>query len=29
MNRFRKRGLIDYCGGIKVIKSLLNELLCG
>jgi CRP-like cAMP-binding protein len=27
MNRFRKRGLIDYCGGIKVNKSLLNVLL--
>ena len=27
MNRFRKQGLIDYCGGIKVNKSLLNALL--
>jgi len=27
MNRFRKQGLIDYCGGIKVNKSLLSVLL--
>lgn len=27
MNRFRKQGLIDYCSGIKVNKSLLSALL--
>jgi CRP/FNR family transcriptional regulator, cyclic AMP receptor protein len=29
MNRFHKQGLIDYCGGIKVNKSLLSVLLRG